>query len=98
MDVVVWGLDIFKFLVVVNFELLNMVDGYVYWMGWIGCQGELGLVVNFGDDYDFCDFKKFLVDIDYQLELMMIDKCQLVFGEDVKNVGKLVEKVIVKVV
>lgn len=97
-DVAARGLDIPKLPAVVNFELPNTADGYVHRTGRTGRQGEPGLVVNLGDDHDFRDLKKLLADTDYQLEPMMIDKRQLVSGEDAKNAGKSVEKATVKAV
>ncbi|WP_187338162.1 DEAD/DEAH box helicase [Limosilactobacillus fermentum] len=97
-DVAARGLDIPKLPAVVNFELPNTADGYIHRTGRTGRQGEPGLVVNLGDDHDFRDLKKLLVDTDYQLEPMTIDKRQLVSGEDAKNAGKSVEKATVKAV
>lgn len=46
-DVVVCGIDIDDVLYVVNFDLLNELESYVYWIGWMGRVGSEGVVVFF---------------------------------------------------
>lgn len=44
-DVVVCGIDIFGVSYVYNFELFEVVEVYVYWIGWMVCVGVDGDVV-----------------------------------------------------
>ncbi|UQS86397.1 DEAD/DEAH box helicase [Nicoliella spurrieriana] len=77
-DVAARGLDIAKLPAVVNFDLPNEANQYVHRVGRTGRMGEPGLVINFGNDHDFRDLKRLVLDNGYDLEPTFFYKNQLV--------------------
>ncbi|MEJ6399607.1 DEAD/DEAH box helicase [Nicoliella lavandulae] len=77
-DVAARGLDIAKLPAVVNFDLPNESNQYVHRVGRTGRMGEPGLVVNFGNDHDFRDLKRLILDNGYDLKPTYFYKNKLV--------------------
>lgn len=50
MDIVLRGIDVDGVIYVINFDLFDEVESYVYWIGWIVWVGKSGIVIF------FCDF------------------------------------------
>lgn len=81
MDIVVCGLDIEELLYVVNYELLNVLEDYVYCIGCIGCVvviGEVLLLVCVDEYKLLCDIEKLLkkeilciMMLGYELDLLI---------------------------
>lgn len=80
-DIAVCGLDIEELLYVVNYELLNVFEDYVYCIGCIGCAAVIGevLLLVCVDEYKLlCDIEKLLkkeilciVILGYELDLLI---------------------------
>ncbi|MBW1605370.1 DEAD/DEAH box helicase [Lactobacillus sp. Sy-1] len=77
-DVAARGLDIAKLPAVVNFDLPAEANQYVHRVGRTGRMGEPGLVVNFGNDHDFRDLKRLVLDNGYDLKPTFFYKNNLV--------------------
>lgn len=46
-DVGLWGFDFLEVMYVVNYDLFDSIEDYVYWCGWIGWMGYFGIVIFF---------------------------------------------------
>lgn len=54
MDIVVWGLDVNNFSYVVNFDLFDNVEIYIYCIGCIGWVGKIGKAIVLVEFIDCC--------------------------------------------
>lgn len=65
-SVVVWGLDVKEFEFVVNYDVFNYYEDYVYCVGCIGCVGCKGCLVIF----IFLEEERYVLDFVKVLEFL----------------------------
>lgn len=83
-DIVVWGFDIVELFYVVNYDLLNIYEDYVYCIGCMGWVGVLGYVILFVivDDVDDlygieCFIGEFIlcvIEVGFELSKLVVEK------------------------
>lgn len=59
-DIVFWGIDVDGVSYVINYDLFNIVESYVYCIGCMGRVGFVGIVIVFCDQSEI----EYLVDIE----------------------------------
>lgn len=62
-DIVVRGIDISGFKYVINYDVFNVLEIYVYCIGWLGRVGEEGIVIfisGFEENVYIKDIEKFI--------------------------------------
>lgn len=68
-DLIVCGLDIVEVLYVINFDILDELESYIYWIGWMGWVDVEGIVLFFIIEKDIVLIEGIQVLMNYEIFL-----------------------------